>query len=137
MKKIWVYLLGVLTGIIVTTIAFVIIGAALYAKNDPGIRMTNGMSFFETPGDIIEPSSVKVFQALGDGAALAHCKGKEKYDWYGDPVVLLYNEDGNPYYDEQIINATQGKCFRQIGIYRYQAKSGMDKTVPIVMLLDK
>lgn len=136
MKKIWVYLLGVLTGIIVTIIVFAIIGVAMHAKNDPGTRMTNGMSFFDTPGDIVESSSVKVFQALGDGAALAHCKGKEKYDWYGDPIVLLYNEDENPYYDEQIINAPNGKCFRQIGIYRYSSRMG-DKTVPIVMLLDK
>lgn len=136
MKKIWVYLLGVLTGIIVTIIVLAIIGVVMNAKNDPGTRMTNGMSFFETPGDIVEPSSVKVFQALGDGAALAHCKGKEKYGWYGDPIVLLYNEEECPYYDEQIINAPNGKCFRQIGIYRYSSRMG-DKTVPIVMLLDK
>ena len=136
MKKIWVYLLGVLTGIVISVIVLAIIGVAMNAKNDPGTRMTNGMSFFDTPGDIVESSSVKVFQALGDGAALAHCKGKEKYDWYGDPIVLLYNEDENPYYDEQIINAPNGKCFRQIGIYRYSSRMG-DKTVPIVMLLDK
>ena len=136
MKKIWVYLLGVLTGIVVAIIILAIIGVTMNAKNDPGTRMTNGMSFFETPGDIVEPSSVKVFQALGDGAALAHCKGKEKYDWYGDPIVLLYNEVGDPYYDEQIINAPNGKSFRQVGIYRYSSRMG-DKTVPIVMLLDK
>ena len=136
MKKIWVYLLGVLTGIVISVIVLAIIGVAMNAKNDPGTRMTNGMSFFDTPGDIVESSSVKVFQALGDGAALAHCKGKEKYDWYGDPIVLLYNEDGNPYYDDQIINAPNGKSFRQVGIYRYSSRMG-DKTVPIVMLLDK
>lgn len=136
MKKIWVYLLGVLTGVVFTIIILAIIGVAMNAKNDPSTRMTSGMSFFETPGDIVEPSSVKVFQALGDGAALAHCKGKEKYDLYGDPIVLLYNGDEKPYYDEQIINASNGKCFRQVGIYRYSSRMG-DKTVPIVMLLDK
>lgn len=136
MKKIWVYLLGVLTGIIVTIIVLVIIGVAMNTKDDPGTRMANGMSFFETPGDIVEPSSVKVFQALGDGAALANCKVEEMYDLYGDPIVLLYNEEEKPYYDDQIINAPNGKCFRQVGIYRYSSRLG-DKTVPIVMLLDK
>lgn len=136
MKKIWVYLLGVLTGIIITVIVLAIIGVAINAKNDPGTRMTNGMSFFETPGDIVELSSVKVFQALGDGAALAECKGDGNYIYSG-PNVLLYNEEGQPYYDEQVIKTPQGKCFRQVGIYRYPTKSGMDKTVPIVMLLDK
>lgn len=136
MKKIWVYLLGVLTGIVVSIIVLAIIGVAINAKNDPGTKMSNGMSFFEEPGDVVEPSSVKVLQALGDGAALAHCKGQEPYDWYGDPIVLLYNEDGMPYYDDQIVNASNGKCFRQVGIYRYSSRMG-DKTVPIVMLLDK
>lgn len=136
MKKIWVYLLGVLTGIIVTIIVLAIIGGTMNAKNGPGTRMTKGMSFFETPGDVVEPSSVKVFQALGNGAALAHCRGKEKYYSYGDPIVLVYNEDEKPYYDDQIINAPNGKSFRQVGIYRYSSRMG-DKTVPIVMLLDK
>ncbi|MBO4306693.1 MAG: hypothetical protein J5848_00065 [Bacteroidales bacterium] len=136
MKKIWVYLLGVLTGIVVTIIILAIIGVAMNAKNDLGTRMTNGMSFFEAPGDIVEPSSVKVFQALGDGAALAHSKGNEPYDLYGDPTVLLYNEEGNPYYDDQIVKSPSGKCFRQVGIYRYSSRMG-DRTVPIVMILDK
>lgn len=136
MKKIWVYLLGVLTGIVITVIVLAVIGVAMNAKNDPGTRMTNGMSFFDAPGDIVEPSSVKVFQALGDGAALAECKGDGNYIYTG-PNVLLYNEDGQPYYDEQVINVPQGKCFRQVGIYRYPTKGGTDKTVPIVMILDK
>lgn len=136
MKKIWIYLLGVLTGIVITILALVIIGAVMNAKNDPGARMTNGMTFFEEQGDIVEPSSVKVFQALGAGAALAHCKGNEKFDMYGDPIVLLYNEEGTPYYDDQIVKSPAGKCFRQVGIYRYSSRMG-DKTVPIVMLLEK
>ena len=136
MKKIWIYLLGVLTGIVITILALAIIGAVMNAKNDPGARMTNGMTFFEEQGDIVEPSSVKVFQALGDGAALAHCKGNEMFDMYGDPIVLLYNEEGTPYYDDQIVKSPEGKCFRQVGIYRYSSRMG-EKTVPIVMLLEK
>lgn len=137
MKKIWVYLLGVLTGIVVTIIVLLIIAAVMNAKNDPGTRMTNGMTFFEEPGDMVETSSVKVFQSLGDGTALAECKGDGYSTIYMGPNVLLYNEDGTPYYDEQIVNAPNGKCFRQVGIYRYPTKSGMDKTVPIVMIMDR
>lgn len=137
MKKIWVYLLGVLTGIVVTIIALAIIGVAINAKNDPGTRMSNGMSFFDTPGEVINEPSFKVFQALGDGAALAEGKGDSHSSIYLGVNALLYNEEGIPYYDEQIITAPKGKCFRQVGIYRYHTKSGMDKTVPIVMILDK
>lgn len=136
MKKIWVYLLGVLSGIVVTVLFLVVVAAVMNAKNDPGKNRTNGMTFFEEPGDVVESSSVKVFQALGDGAALAECKGDGSMIFMG-PNVLLYNEDGMPYYDEQIVKATGGKCFRQVGIYRYPARNGTDRTVPIVMLLDR
>ena len=136
MKKIWVYLLGVLTGIVITVIVLAIIGVAMNAKNDPSTRMTNGMSFFDAPGDVIDETSFKVFQALGDGAALVEGKGDGFSTVYLGIKALLYNEEGTPYYDEQIITAPIGKCFRQVGIYRYPTKSGMDKTVPIVMIMD-
>ena len=135
MKKIWIYLLGVLTGIIVTILFLAVIAAMMNVSNDPAAKMTNGMTFFENPGETVESSSVRVFQALGDGAALAECKGDGDYIYMG-PHVLLYNEDGTPYYDEQVVNAPCGKSFKQVGIYRYSAKSGIDKTVPIVKLLD-
>ena len=47
------------------------------------------------------------------------------------------NDNGEYYYDEQIIKVPKGKCMRQVGIYKYQAKSGIEKTVPIVMLMNK
>lgn len=137
MKKIWVYLLGVLTGIIVSIIVLIIIGVVVNSKNDPGTRMSNGMSFFDAPGEVIDESSFKVIQALGDGAALAEGKGNSHSSFYLGINALLYNEEGQPYYDEQIIKAPQGKCFRHVGIYRYQTISGIDKTVPIVMIMDK
>lgn len=137
MKKIWVYLLGLLSGIVITIVVLLVFGIIIRAKNDPGITMLNGMSFFETPGEVIKETSFKVFQALDDGAALAEGKGDGHSSVYLGLNVLLYNEEKTPYYDEQIVTLPQGKCFRQVGIYRYHAKSGIDKTVPIVMIMDK
>lgn len=137
MKKIWVYLLGLLSGIVITIVVLWVFGLIIRAKNDPGITMLNGMSFFETHGEVIKETSFKVFQALDDGAALAEGKGDGHSSVYLGLHVLLYNEEKTPYYDEQIVTLPQGKCFRQVGIYRYHAKSGIDKTVPIVMIMDK
>lgn len=137
MKRIWVYLLGILTGIVVTVIALVIIGASINAGSDPAAKRANGMTFFENPGEIIDETSFKVFQALGDGTALAEGKGDAHSSIYLGINALLYNEEGAPYYDEQVVTAPRGKCFRQVGIYRYSAKNGMDKTVPIIMVMDK
>ena len=41
------------------------------------------------------------------------------------------NPEGKTYYDEQIIEAP--KCFRQIGVFKYQSRNGIDNTVPVVV----
>lgn len=118
-------------------VVLLVFGLIIRAKNDPGVTMSNGMSFFETPGEVIDESSFKVFQALDDGTALAEGKGDGYSSIYLGLTVLLYNKEGAPYYDEQIVDLPQGKCFKQVGIYRYPAKSGVEKTVPIVTIMDK
>ena len=146
MKKIWVYLLGVLTGIITAVVALNISGMALNksseimsvedsscaedadVQNGYATRGVEGMSFFETPGDVIDVQRFKVSRVLGDGIALAWSNTIESLGL----EILLYNEDGNLYYDQQKIIAPKGKCFRQIGIYRYSTN-----TIPIVMIMDK
>ena len=76
--------------------------------------------------------NLKVFQALGDGFALA--MGDE---WYSsDLIVLLCNSEEKPYHDNQNVIASKGECFRQIGIYKYKSKDKMNRTVPVVMLMD-
>ena len=135
MKRIWVYLLGVLTGIIISVLAVVVIGAIYNIKNDPAAGMINGMSFFDKPGDIIEESEFRVFQALDNGTALARGEGGRSV--HTGITVLLYNKEGNPYYDEQIIKVPDGKCVRQIGLYRYTSRMDVDKTVPVVEIVNK
>lgn len=135
MKKIWIYLLGILTGIVATIVFLIIIGKTNNIGN-------NGMSFFEKPGQIMEDTSYKVIQSLGEGYALADGRKEngndyEYVDLYMGLTVLLYNENGETYYDDQIVTAPKGKCFRQIGIYRYPTRMGIERTVPIVMLMDK
>lgn len=95
-----------------------------------------GMTFFEQPGDVVETHSVEVFQALNPGTGLAHCKGDRSSRLYLGTLVLLYNSDGTPYFDDQVVKAPAGKCFRQVGIYRYSSEV-RDRTVPIVTLSDK
>ena len=129
MKKIWVYLLGVLTGIFVTFVVLLIIGNSNKQKSPDGVE------FFDRAGEVMECSNYQVFQAFGDGYALAW-----EVSEYGIPnplgtIALLYDEDGSPYYDRQTVSASYGKCFRQVGIFRYKQKTGDYATVPIVMLM--
>jgi len=132
MKKLWIYLLGVLSGVAITFLASYIINKT----------KLSGITFFDEPGEIMTVQSLfgeteivnsfEVFQTLGDGVALA--KGDDMYSY--DLIVLLWNDKGEPYYDNQDVVAPNGKCFRQIGIYQYESKDKRQRTVPVVTLMD-
>ena len=126
MKKIWVYILGVLTGVIVTFVLVGILGIVISAKdaisaNDS--KSIDNLTFFEEPGEVMSDTSYEVFQTLGDNAAIAYGKSLK---------VLVWQEKGYPYYDGQIINLPNGKCFRQVGIYK-----DIVSTLPVVTIMDK
>lgn len=125
MKKIWVYLLGVLTGFILTILLSLLVNMS---GNGTGIV---GASFFDEPGEVFPGTTYEVFQALYEGSALARENGS-----YDAPVVMLYDPDGRPFYDDQTVNVPEGQCYRQVGIYQYKTKMGA-KTVPILTLMDK
>lgn len=140
MKKWVVYLCGVLTGIVLTLLVSVIIAYSGNSKNDSIAEKAekgDNITMFDEPGDIVEDNNFKVFQVVADDAALVNAKSEEDLDLYLGKVYLLINDDGKYYYDDQIIKATQGKVFRQVGICRYPTRNDMVKTVPIIMLMDK
>ncbi len=133
MKRWIVFLLGFIAGILFTFIA-----AFIISRSNLGY---NGMTFFNQPGECLSTNNFEVMQVIGDDCALAH----EIEEWdsdFGhcmqkDLLVLVINDNGEYYYDDQIINVPKGKCMRQVGIYKYRTKMDMEKTVPIVMLMDK
>lgn len=123
MKKIWVFVLGVIVGFVLTVVISVCI--ANFNSN------VTGLNIFEQPGDcLIEHSDLKVFQVIAPNAALT-----EMQDTSSSPVFLLVNDNENTYYDDQVIKLTQGKCFRQIGTYRYMTGMKISKTVPVVQMM--
>lgn len=131
MKKIWIYLLGVLSGMI---LLFLISITLNWLKN-------SGVTFFDEPGEIVTVErlgrtvpvkSFKVFQTLRKDAGLAY--GDE---WYSsDLLVLVYSDSGQSLYDNQSIVAPKGMCFRQIGIYNYKSQDKQHRTIPVVMLME-
>ncbi len=133
MKKIWVYLLGILSGVVLTILVAMLINAIGLSSRD--------ITYFDEPGDVLTKQSItgteaiksfEVFQAFDDGYGLA--SGDELFSY--DLIVLLVDPEGKPYYDGQKVRAPQGKCFRQIGLYRYKTKDKRELTVPIVTMMD-
>ena len=131
MKKWIVFVLGFVSGIVFLFLVLLIIGKT-YATND-------GMTYFEKPGKCISKKDFKVFQVIGEGYALA----EERLEFSsgitlpGNLLVLVTNDNGELYYDDQVIEVPKGKCMRQIGVYEYQTKSENWKTVPIVQLMNE
>lgn len=125
MQRKWVvYALGIVSGIALTFIVLYLMA---------GCSSSNGVKYFEKPGDCISTNSFKVFQVLDDGVALAN--EIEEYDLPTGIVVLLINKDGKYYYDDQVIKIPAGKCARQVGVYTYPTKMEIEKTVPIVEIM--
>lgn len=134
MKKIWIFLAGMGTGMV---LLFVILMVIAKVNN-------SGVTTFQEPGEVIEGDAFEVFQVLPSGDALAW--GQEKYytDYNGKDnytsnsiIVLLPCNEGKTYYDDQFIKIPKGKCARQIGVYKYTNNMDSEKTVPVVGIYDK
>ena len=125
MKKYLIFFGGFVAGIIVTFLVLYII-ARTNRSNDE----FTGLTMFSETGECIESTGeIKVFQVLAPNMALA------RTGEYSDGIiVLLINNQGKTYYDEQKITIPDNKCARQVGTYQYTTKDGMGKTVPAVVI---
>ena len=125
---------GFLAGVIVTFLVLVVIGLS-NQKSSPNIP---GAKMFEQPTEVVQESSFKVMQAIQENAALVNAKsGSYSFgDMYMGTLYLLINNEGHYYYDDEIVKVPQGKKVRQVGIYRYETKMEIEKTVPIIEIMD-
>ena len=128
MKKWLIFGGGVLTGVIFT---FVILFVLAKGKSNEDFKL------FEKPGEIVNVTSFKVFQVLDDDVALVNGASNEEYDIYMGAVYLLINDEGKYYTDDEIIKVPNGKVVRKVGVYHYQTKSELDKTVSVIEIMDK
>ena len=123
MKKWVVYLLGIITGVILT-FAF-----AFYfnLSDNSGIV---GLEMFEEPGDCMEYSQFEVFQVVESGCALANADGLL------NATVLIIPNENQRFYDNQQIVLKRGQCAQYVGNYKYSTRMQREKTVPAVKIID-
>ena len=123
MKKWIIYVLGVITGIILTFVfAF-----CVNLSNNSGII---GVEMFEEPGDYMEYSQFEVFQVVESGCALAHAD-----ESFGSIVFIIPNES-QQFYDDQKIVLKNDQCAQHVGTYKYSTKMEIEKTVPAIRIVD-
>ena len=142
MKRWLVFLLGFIAGI-----AFTFICVLIIAKSNADSK-PDGMTFFEQPTQCFTGENYVVIQTIEGKYALAYeevyhdeyllfSSEKIKVRRKTGVVVLITNDNGEYYYDEQEIPVPKGLCMRQVGVYNYLNKDNISKTVPIVKLMDK
>lgn len=140
MKKWVVFLLGLITGAILTIVILAIIGMSMNNSTTGGTTPNSypGLVIFEQPTEEIKTPSFKVLQVISNNMALAHA-GENKYGevWHSGMLVLLIGDEGTYFYDDQIVEVPKGKTARHIGTYQYETKAEFQKTVPVVKILDK
>ena len=123
MKKWIIYVLGVITGIILTFVfAF-----CVNLSNNSGII---GLEMFEEPGDYMEYSQFEVLQVVESGCALAHAD-----ESFGSIVFIIPNES-QQFYDDQKIVLKNDQCAQHVGTYKYSTKMEIEKTVPAIRIVD-
>ena len=125
MKKLGIFLLGVISG--ASLILFIaVIGNDINEYDNPyNIR---GLSMLSEKGPCITSGNIEIFQALTKGIALASPNGKY------DNIVLLLDDNGKLFYDGEKIKMPTKKCAKQIGVYTYETKAELQKTVPAVII---
>ncbi|MBJ2188191.1 MAG: hypothetical protein JFR41_06160 [Muribaculaceae bacterium] len=123
MKKWLVYVLGIITGIVLT-FAFAF---CVKMSNNSGII---GLELSDEPGDYMEFSQFEVFQVVTDGCALAHAD-----DSFGAVVLIIPNEN-QQFYDDQKIILNDTQRAQRIGTYQYDNQMGFGKTVPAIRIVD-
>lgn len=123
MKKWVVYVLGVITGMILT----VALAYCVNLSNNAGVI---GLELFDEPGECMEYSQFEVFQVVGSGCALANAD-----DSFGSVVLIMPNENQR-FYDGQKIMLKSDECAQHVGTYKYSTKIDFEKTVPAVRIID-
>lgn len=123
MRKWLIFVFGIITGIILT-FAFALCYSGF---NKSGIV---GLELFDTPDECMEYSEIEIFQVIESGCALANA------DDSFNAIVFLIPNERQQFYDGQKIILKNDQCVQRVGTYKYTTKSGSDKTIPAVRIID-
>ena len=127
------FILTYVAGIVSGCVLLFVIGCIINAKNSSAEK--EDIVMFDSPRNAVPGKSFKVVQVLPDGNALARIDNV--YDDNFGIVVLFLGDESTSYYDDQKIEIPKGKVAKQIGNYSYMSRMNIEKTVPVVKIMDE
>lgn len=125
MNKWIIYVLGIITGIIITLVFAFCINLSNNSKN-------SGLELFDTPGEYMDYTQLRVFQVGQSGSALAYAGTEDSYD----EIALIIPNEEQRFYDDQKIVLKNDQCFQRVGTFKYRNNMGIESTVPAVRIID-
>lgn len=108
-------------------------------KKSTAKKKNNGpVTIFDAPRECVTSRPLKVVDIFDSRYVIAKelHPGLEEYGATTDLTVVFIDEN-DEYYTEQVIKIPSGKCARQIGVYKSDHYMYNDKTLPIVEIMNK
>ena len=132
MKRGVCFLLGVVVGVALTLFV------GLFIADKSGVK-GNGMILFDEPGECLSTNRFEVSQVVDGNSALAYELVYDADFGYmtSSLHVLITNDNGESYQDDQVIKVPKGMGMIHVGVYRYKTKTDEWKAVPIVKLMER
>lgn len=129
-KFILTYLGGIVTGVVlIFALGF------FMAMSQSKQSANNDVVMFEKPRGVVPGKVFEVMQVLPEGSALATVDDIDSGNM--GTVVLFIGNESLSYYDNQKIKVPSGKVAKQVGTYSYMTRQEMEKTVPVVEIMDE
>ena len=133
MKKGFIFLLGLLTGCILTLgVLFFVVEKR---QSQPAPDEIPGLTLYEQPAEIFDSRTFEVFQVLKNGNALADSENPNWRENHTGPTVLLLADENTHYYDDQLVKVGKGNCARMVGVFSYESTGSGRKTVPVLRIM--
>ena len=126
MRKFGLYLFGFISGIIICNCFFAIKNQQTIYDNPYNLY---GLRMLPEEGGCIISKNIRIFQVITDGIALATTPNNVYED-----TILLLDDTGKLFYDNEIIKMPTKKCAKQVGVYSYKTMQGIQKTIPAVII---
>lgn len=108
-------------------------------KKSTAKKKNNGPeTIFDAPRECVSSNRFEVETILNSRYVIAKELDPE-IDDYNIPTGLevVFIDENDEYYTEQVIKIPSGKCARQIGVYKSDHYMYNDKTLPIVEIMNK
>ena len=78
----------------------------------------------------------KIFEVIDNGALASACEEKSYGVYCHGQTAFFLNQKGVEYFDGKRIKLEDGQCFVYEGTYKYFTRDGMNRTVPIVKIVN-